>query len=291
MPPRVAAAVDRPGGAAGGDAGVPARRRRADAKLVSVFPRNPAARHAQPPGGDRGVRPDDRRADGPHGRRVRHGHAHGRGLGPVHAAAGAARRVGARDRRHRRAGPLARPHAAARPGFRARPGRRARPCEGRAARRPSCPRPPAWRSRRRRPSPRRSTARTSSARPRTRPSPWSGASGCRRGARDVRRVQRRGKRGGRRARRGLAGGRGVARVVAGAVPRRRDRAGDGVREGCCAPTTSWRLARSRRRPARAVDARQITFYKSVGVAVEDAAAAALVLEAARVEGAGTDVAL
>jgi ornithine cyclodeaminase len=36
---------------------------------------------------------------------------------------------------------------------------------------------------------------------------------------------------------------------------------------------------------------QITLYKSVGVAVQDAAAAALVLEAARVQGAGTDVPL
>jgi ornithine cyclodeaminase/alanine dehydrogenase-like protein (mu-crystallin family) len=36
---------------------------------------------------------------------------------------------------------------------------------------------------------------------------------------------------------------------------------------------------------------QITLYKSVGVAAQDAAAAALVLEAARVQGAGTDVSL
>jgi ornithine cyclodeaminase/alanine dehydrogenase-like protein (mu-crystallin family) len=36
---------------------------------------------------------------------------------------------------------------------------------------------------------------------------------------------------------------------------------------------------------------QITLYRSVGVAVQDAAAAALVLEAAREQGAGTDVPL
>ncbi|OLD10874.1 MAG: ornithine cyclodeaminase [Chloroflexi bacterium 13_1_40CM_3_70_6] len=44
------------------------------------------------------------------------------------------------------------------------------------------------------------------------------------------------------------------------------------------------------RPGR-TDARQITLYKSVGVAVQDAAAAALVLDAARRRGAGRDVAL
>jgi len=44
------------------------------------------------------------------------------------------------------------------------------------------------------------------------------------------------------------------------------------------------------RPGR-TDARQITLYKSVGVAVQDAAAAALVLDAARRQGAGRDVAL
>jgi ornithine cyclodeaminase len=42
------------------------------------------------------------------------------------------------------------------------------------------------------------------------------------------------------------------------------------------------------RPGRA-DAAQITLYKSVGVAVQDAAAAALVLEAARRERVGRDV--
>jgi ornithine cyclodeaminase/alanine dehydrogenase-like protein (mu-crystallin family) len=36
---------------------------------------------------------------------------------------------------------------------------------------------------------------------------------------------------------------------------------------------------------------QITLYRSVGVAAQDAAAAALVLEAARAQGAGTDVPL
>jgi ornithine cyclodeaminase/alanine dehydrogenase-like protein (mu-crystallin family) len=36
---------------------------------------------------------------------------------------------------------------------------------------------------------------------------------------------------------------------------------------------------------------QLTLYKSVGVAVQDAAAAALVLRAARERGVGTDVAL
>ena len=44
------------------------------------------------------------------------------------------------------------------------------------------------------------------------------------------------------------------------------------------------------RPGR-TDARQLTVYKSVGVAVQDAAAAALVLEAARRLGAGRDVAI
>jgi ornithine cyclodeaminase len=39
------------------------------------------------------------------------------------------------------------------------------------------------------------------------------------------------------------------------------------------------------RPGRA-DAAQITLYKSVGVAVQDAAAAAMVLEAARRDGVG-----
>jgi ornithine cyclodeaminase/alanine dehydrogenase-like protein (mu-crystallin family) len=42
------------------------------------------------------------------------------------------------------------------------------------------------------------------------------------------------------------------------------------------------------RPGR-TDASQITLYKSVGVAVQDAAAAALVLEAARREGVGRDM--
>src|SRR5438105_10537682 len=44
------------------------------------------------------------------------------------------------------------------------------------------------------------------------------------------------------------------------------------------------------RPGR-TDARQLTVYKSVGVAVQDAAAAALVLEAARRLGVGRDVAI
>jgi alanine dehydrogenase len=39
------------------------------------------------------------------------------------------------------------------------------------------------------------------------------------------------------------------------------------------------------------DDTQLTLYKSVGVAAQDAAAAALVLERARVIGAGTDVAV
>ncbi|TME31180.1 MAG: ornithine cyclodeaminase family protein [Chloroflexi bacterium] len=45
---------------------------------------------------------------------------------------------------------------------------------------------------------------------------------------------------------------------------------------------------SRTRPGRA-DARQITLYKSVGVAVEDAAAAAMVLESARRAGVGRTI--
>jgi ornithine cyclodeaminase/alanine dehydrogenase-like protein (mu-crystallin family) len=44
------------------------------------------------------------------------------------------------------------------------------------------------------------------------------------------------------------------------------------------------------RPGRTADD-QRTLYRSVGVAVQDAAAAALVLEAAREQGAGTDVPL
>jgi alanine dehydrogenase len=42
------------------------------------------------------------------------------------------------------------------------------------------------------------------------------------------------------------------------------------------------------RPGRTADD-QITLYKSVGVAVQDAAAAALVLRAAREQGVGTHV--
>jgi ornithine cyclodeaminase/alanine dehydrogenase-like protein (mu-crystallin family) len=42
------------------------------------------------------------------------------------------------------------------------------------------------------------------------------------------------------------------------------------------------------RPGR-TSAEQITLYKSVGVAVQDAAAAALVLAAAREAGVGTDI--
>ena len=42
------------------------------------------------------------------------------------------------------------------------------------------------------------------------------------------------------------------------------------------------------RPGRTADA-QITLYKSVGVAAQDAAAAALVLAGARALGLGTDV--
>jgi alanine dehydrogenase len=45
-----------------------------------------------------------------------------------------------------------------------------------------------------------------------------------------------------------------------------------------------------RRPGRR-DAEQITVYKSVGVAVQDAAAAAVVLAAASRAGAGVEVAL
>jgi alanine dehydrogenase len=37
------------------------------------------------------------------------------------------------------------------------------------------------------------------------------------------------------------------------------------------------------------DADQLTLYKSVGVAVQDAAAAALILEAAHARGVGTEV--
>ena len=44
------------------------------------------------------------------------------------------------------------------------------------------------------------------------------------------------------------------------------------------------------RPGRTADD-QITLYKSVGVAVQDAAAAALVLRAARERGVGSDVPL
>ncbi|HEX2068861.1 MAG TPA: ornithine cyclodeaminase family protein, partial [Actinomycetota bacterium] len=44
------------------------------------------------------------------------------------------------------------------------------------------------------------------------------------------------------------------------------------------------------RPARTSD-QQITLYKSVGIAAEDAAAAALVLRAAEEKGAGTEVSL
>jgi ornithine cyclodeaminase len=44
------------------------------------------------------------------------------------------------------------------------------------------------------------------------------------------------------------------------------------------------------RPGRTSD-QQITLYKSVGIAAEDAAAAALVLRAAEEKGAGTEVAL
>jgi alanine dehydrogenase len=44
------------------------------------------------------------------------------------------------------------------------------------------------------------------------------------------------------------------------------------------------------RPGRTADD-QITLYKSVGVAAQDAAAAALVLWAAREQGVGTDVLL
>ena len=45
---------------------------------------------------------------------------------------------------------------------------------------------------------------------------------------------------------------------------------------------------SRTRPGRE-DARQITLYKSVGVAVQDAAAAAMVLEGARKAGVGRTI--
>jgi alanine dehydrogenase len=44
------------------------------------------------------------------------------------------------------------------------------------------------------------------------------------------------------------------------------------------------------RPGR-TDDRQLTLYKSVGVAVQDAAAAGLILEAARARGAGTELEL
>ena len=111
-------------------------------------------------------------------------------------------------------------------------------------------------------------------------------------ARELGRVQHGGTRGRRADRARRAGGRRVAR---GRPSRRfrpertncsgRSATGSWTRHTC---TPSW-VSSSRARNRVAVHADQITLYKSVGVAVEDLAAAMLVLEAAQAQNVGTSV--
>ena len=231
------------------------------------------ARHALPgeprpadaPGGHRALRPGDGDAGGAHGRHVHHRDAHRRGGCARDPAARAARRARARDPRHRRAVALGAGDVPPRARVRRGAGRRTRRVRGRGPRR------------RRRP---RHDRLAGAGRP---------LRVAR--ARDARQL-------------------GRLRAPAAPSSTRRSSSGPTSSSSSSATRRSRRSPPARRSSSRAAatgsssSARsspgrlagrssdeQITLYKSVGVAVQDLAAAALVLAAARERGAGQEIEL
>ena len=276
VPPRIAASTERgllaamPGYADG----------ILETKLVSVFAENRDL-PAQPPGDDLALRRRDRAAARPHGRHRDHGRAHRRRLGGLDAGARAAGRARPGRARSGRPGALARrggdararlrrdprrePQPGARPGARRR-GRRHRLGLVRGGRRRSGRR---LRLHRRRRSPylQRGVARARDARDLGRSVPR------RAGARPADRELRASSPSSRaspssRTRRARTSCRGSIRTT----PSSSGEVLAGTREGRTSPE-------------------QITVYKSMGHAVEDAAAAGLVYRRALEEGAGTEVEL
>ena len=285
---RCASSCARPRRPADGpDAGLPrcrapALRAQGDLHL----PREPWARARPAPGRRAALRRRDGRAARARQRLGHHGHPHRGRVGGRDARAGAPRRLGARDHRRGRAGPRppgrARGRAAARarahrqPQPRARPrvrrrGRGQAPVRGRGAPlggRGDARRATSWS----RPRPRAS--RSSGGRPRAGHAPQPGRLQHPDHPRD--RERRPGPRA--RLRRPARIDRQRVRRLPHGAARRRDRRGPHQRRAG---------RRADRQRAGAYFRRRITAFISLGLAVEDLAAAELVLSRAEAAGAGT----
>jgi hypothetical protein len=201
-----------------------------------------------------------------HGRGRRHGRADGRVFGVVGALARSTGVQRARRSRHGAPGARSRSLRGADAAVRGDPAGRAESCEGRGVgRRFGRRRPARSRMRPRRGHRRRRCRVRGDERDRTAAAPGERAT---RNAHRIRRLP---------AERGRGRGRPAARVPdRGRTPGDRAAAVPGLVAGS--------------RPGRRDD-EQVTVYKSVGVAVQDAAAAAVVLSAATRAGAGVEVAL